>query len=79
MAIDIKRYKATGQKIGRGGSEYSDNLVSLIIDQIAEGAGVREMARKYNIPKSTVSNWVNGRNRTSVTGGSLYDILDVEI
>lgn len=83
MSIDIKRYKETGEKIGKGGGghkgkcNYSADLIKNIVDEIAKGRGVREMSREHNIPFQTISGWVNGHYRTDVTGGSLYDLADL--
>lgn len=40
---------------------------------IALGGGVRATARKFGIPKSTVSHWVNGDYRSEITQGGLYE------
>ena len=75
MAINFEYYKQTGLKASKPnkGVVVSDATVTEIMDRIKNGAGVRAMAREYDIPKSTISNWVNGHQRTDITGGSLYD------
>ena len=78
MAIDVKRYKKTGEKVGKGcGSAiYPESTVIYAMEEISNGRGVREVAREIGVSKTTVSKWVNGHTRASVTGGSLYDLLD---
>ena len=74
MAINFERYKKTGRKVGtHNNPEVPDETVKLLMEKIKQGAGVRELAREYGIPKSTISNWVNGHNRIEATGGSLYE------
>lgn len=80
MAIDFEHYAKTGEKRPKGhgpkSTAYSDETISEVLKEISEGKGVRETARKYNIPKSTVSQWVNGHFRVSE---SLYEVKKREI
>jgi DNA invertase Pin-like site-specific DNA recombinase len=48
------------QRPARFNHGEKDDLIKKIMARIANGEGVREMAREYHIPKSTVSRWVGG-------------------
>lgn len=80
MPIDFEHYAKTGEKRPKGHgpkvTAHSDETISAVLQEIAEGKGVRETARKYGIPKSTVSQWVNGHFRVSE---SLYETKKREI
>ena len=42
-----------GQKF----QKWDNNLVEIIKNELKNGHSARELARKYNIPRGTISNW----------------------
>ena len=44
---------STGQKF----QKWDPNLVRIIKDELLEGHSARELARKYTVPRGTISNW----------------------
>ena len=56
-------------KNGQKYKEYSDDIRQMIINENTKnGTGARALARKYNIPRGTVSNWIyNYKNEGVIT------------
>ena len=44
---------STGQKF----QKWETSLVVIIKNELMEGHSARELARKYNVPRGTISNW----------------------
>ncbi len=46
-------------KKGQKFEEYSDDIRQMIINENTNnGTGARSLARKYNIPRGTISTWI---------------------
>ena len=52
-------------KKGQKYEEYGDDIRQMIINENTnKGTGARSLARKYNIPRGTISNWIyNYKNK----------------
>ena len=44
-------------KKGLKHNKWDDNIVTMIKQELESGHSVRELARKYNLPRGTISNW----------------------
>jgi transposase-like protein len=57
-----------GRRIGQGHhrAKYSDSLVSRIVELHQSGIGYRQLARKFDIPRSTIADICTGAIRGDV-------------
>ena len=44
-------------KKGLKHNKWDNNIVTIIKQELENGHSVRELARKYNLPRGTISNW----------------------
>jgi transposase-like protein len=57
------------------GAVYSEELKAQVMAALLSGQSINSVAREYNLPKGTVSSWLNRRARPAAEKGSYIDTL----